>query len=109
SDEEDADDERTVVAVDGDDICGFVVTEYNPWNRRLTVADIEVAPTHRGRGVGRALMNHALEHAAERGAGHVWLEVTNVNAPAIRAYQRMGFAFCGLDTSLYEGTESAGE
>ncbi|MFH8344363.1 GNAT family N-acetyltransferase [Streptomyces sp. NPDC018045] len=109
TDEKDAHDERTIVAVDRDEVCGFVVTEYNSWNRRLTIADIEVAPTHRGRGVGRALMNHALEHARERGAGHVWLEVTHINAPAIRAYQRLGFAFCGLDTSLYEGTESAGE
>lgn len=109
TDEEGPDDERTIVAVDRDEVCGFIVTEYSPWNRRLTIADIEVAPTHRGRGVGRTLMDHALEHAGECGAGHVWLEVTNVNAPAIRAYQRMGFAFCGLDTSLYEGTESAGE
>ncbi|MFD5393857.1 GNAT family N-acetyltransferase [Streptomyces sp. NPDC127097] len=109
TDEEGPDDERTIVAVDRDEVCGFIVTEYSPWNRRLTIADIEVAATHRGRGVGRTLMDHALEHAGECGAGHLWLEVTNVNAPAIRAYQRMGFAFCGLDTSLYEGTESAGE
>ncbi|MFJ7205048.1 GNAT family N-acetyltransferase [Streptomyces sp. NPDC098789] len=106
--EEDGD--HTVVAVGADGgLAGFVTVSYNPWNRRLTIEDIEVAPEHRGRGVGRALMGRARDVARERGAGHVWLEVTNVNAPAVHAYRRMGFAFCGLDTTLYQGTESEGE
>ncbi|MGW3331702.1 GNAT family N-acetyltransferase [Streptomyces rubiginosohelvolus] len=90
-------------------LAGFVSVAYERWNRRLTIEDIEVAPDHRGRGVGRALMSRAEEFARERGAGHIWLEVTNINAPAIHAYRRMGFALCGLDTSLYEFTASAGE
>ncbi|MER5361648.1 GNAT family N-acetyltransferase [Streptomyces sp. NPDC002785] len=101
--------ERRFVALDGELVCGYVDTEYEPWNRRLIIADIEVAGPYQGRGIGRTLMNHAIDWARECGAGHVWLEVTNINAPAIRAYQRMGFTFCGLDTSLYSGTESEGE
>ncbi|MBL1109610.1 GNAT family N-acetyltransferase [Streptomyces sp. 5-8] len=100
---------RTVVAVDGDELCGFVTASFEPWNARLTVRDIEVAPAWRNKGVGRALMSHAVNFAKEHRAEHVWLEVSNVNAPAVHAYLRMGFAFCGLDTSLYDGTESAGE
>ncbi|MGW8374860.1 GNAT family N-acetyltransferase [Streptomyces sp. ODS28] len=100
---------RKVVAVAGGEPCGFVECSFDAWNARLTICDIEVAPAWRGRGVGRTLMNHALDFARECAAGHVWLEVSNVNAPAIRAYLRMGFVFCGLDTSLYAGTESAGE
>ncbi|MFF9575396.1 GNAT family N-acetyltransferase [Streptomyces rubiginosohelvolus] len=96
------------LAPDGS-LAGFVSVAYARWNRRLTIEDIEVAPGHRGRGVGRALMSRAEEFARERGAGHIWLEVTNINAPAIHAYRRMGFALCGLDTSLYEFTASAGE
>ncbi|MEU9030035.1 GNAT family N-acetyltransferase [Streptomyces sp. NPDC048383] len=104
------DDNRTFVAVGADGgVAGFAAVSYSPWNRRLTVEDIEVAPDHRGRGVGRSLMGCAVDFARERGAGHVWLEVTNVNAPAIHAYRRLGFAFCGLDTALYQGTESEGE
>ncbi|WP_328421808.1 GNAT family N-acetyltransferase [Streptomyces sp. NBC_00443] len=100
---------RTVVAFDGDRLCGVVETSFAPWNARLTIRDIEVAPAWRGTGIGRTLMNHAFDFARECGADHVWLEVSNINAPAIRAYLRMGFTFCGLDTSLYDGTESAGE
>ncbi|WP_171167267.1 GNAT family N-acetyltransferase [Streptomyces sp. I05A-00742] len=101
--------DRRFVAVDDDVVCGYVDTAYEPWNRRLTVADIAVAPAHRGRGIGRILMERAFEQAREHGAVQVWLEVTNLNAPAIRAYLRMGFTFCGLDTSLYAGTASEGE
>lgn len=108
-DEDDAD-SRTFVAHDATgDLAGFAAVSYSGWNRRLTIEDIAVAPPHRGRGVGRALMGLAKEFARERGAGHLWLEVTNINAPAIHAYRRMGFAFCGLDTTLYEGTPSKGE
>ncbi|MFY4720920.1 GNAT family N-acetyltransferase [Streptomyces sp. LaBMicrA B280] len=91
------------------DLAGFVTVSYSGWNRRLTVEDIEVAPEHRGRGVGRELMRLGAEFARGRGARQIWLEVTNVNAPAIHAYRRMGFAFCGLDISLYDGTPSEGE
>lgn len=108
SEEEDAD-ARTFVALDGGELAGFAAVSYDPWNRRLTIEDIEVSPAHRGQGVGRTLMGHAADFARERGAGHIWLEVTNINAPAIHAYRRMGFAFCGLDTVLYEGTPSADE
>lgn len=102
-------DERRFVALDGDRVCGYVDTAYEPWNRRLTIVDIEVAGPYQGRGIGRTLMDHAVERARECGAGHVWLEVTNINGPAVRAYQRMGFGFCGLDTTLYSGTASEGE
>ncbi|MGC9500486.1 GNAT family N-acetyltransferase [Streptomyces sp. WG7] len=109
-DEGDDADSRTFVAHGAaGDLAGFVAVSYSGWNRRLTVEDIEIAPEHRGRGVGRALMGLAVEFARERGAGHLWLEVTNINAPAIHAYRRMGFAFCGLDTALYSGTPSEGE
>lgn len=108
-DEEDPD-SPTFVAVSSDgSLAGFAAVSYSSWNRRLTIEDIEVAPVHRGRGVGRALMNHAVDFARACGAGHVWLEVTNINAPAIHAYRRMGFSFCGLDTTLYKYTPSAGE
>ncbi|MFD5414634.1 GNAT family N-acetyltransferase [Streptomyces nojiriensis] len=102
-------DARTFVALDGDLLCGFAAVGYAPWNRRLTIEDIEVSPGHRGLGIGRALMECAERFARERGAEHLWLEVSSVNAPAVHAYRRMGFTFCGLDTALYGGTPAAGE
>ncbi|WKX71199.1 N-acetyltransferase [Streptomyces sp. XD-27] len=111
-DDGDEDDDRvdhTVVAVDGDRICAFIALDYEDWNRRLVIRQITVAPTHRGKGIGRHLMARAFAYGHDRGARAAWLEVTNVNAPAIHAYQRMGFTLCGLDTTLYLGTQSEGE
>ncbi|QTR01699.1 GNAT family N-acetyltransferase, partial [Saccharothrix algeriensis] len=51
----------------------------------------------------------ALDHGRSRGARTAWLETSNVNVPAVRAYLRMGFTLCGLDTTLYRGTPAEGE
>ncbi|MBF6048065.1 GNAT family N-acetyltransferase [Streptomyces sp. NRRL B-1677] len=102
-------DAHVIVARSGDGLCGAISLTHSQWNHRLVIADLRVAPGHRGRGIGPALMERALAHGRELGARTAWLEVTNVNAPAVRVYRRMGFALCGLDTSLYRGTASEGE
>ncbi|MET9418596.1 GNAT family N-acetyltransferase [Streptomyces klenkii] len=107
--EDGGEDAHVIVARAGDVLCGAVRLTHSAWNDRLVIADIRVAPGHRGRGIGTALMERGLAHGRELGARTAWLEVTNVNAPAVRAYRRMGFALCGLDTSLYRGTASEGE
>jgi ribosomal protein S18 acetylase RimI-like enzyme len=68
------------------------------------VAHLYVAPHQRRRGLGRALLDHALADGAARGAEIAWLEASNVNHPAITAYRRLGFYLCGLDATLYAGT-----
>ncbi|MCF3102489.1 GNAT family N-acetyltransferase [Streptomyces roseoverticillatus] len=108
-DEEGDEDAHVIVARAGDVLCGAISLTHAEWNHRLVIADLRVAPGHRGRGIGPALMERGLAHGRELGARTAWLEVTNVNAPAVRVYRRMGFALCGLDTSLYRGTASEGE
>ncbi|MFB7372589.1 GNAT family N-acetyltransferase [Streptomyces sp. NPDC056222] len=103
-------DVHEIVAVDADGTpVGFIAVGVEEWNRRLVVHQVTVHPAHRGRGIGGELMRRALAHGRERGARTAWLEVTSVNVPAVRAYRRMGFRLCGLDTTLYTGTESEGE
>ncbi|GGZ05344.1 hypothetical protein GCM10010385_63550 [Streptomyces geysiriensis] len=61
---------RTFVAVGTDgSLAGFATVSYVSWNRRLAIEDIEIAPAHRGRGVGRALIGHAVKFARQSGAG----------------------------------------
>lgn len=91
---------------------GFIATTYHPWNKRLQITTIEISPTHRGQGIGGKLIDLAERHAREEArldVRYIWLEVSNVNAPAIKSYLRMGFEICGVDVSLYEGTEAKGE
>jgi ribosomal protein S18 acetylase RimI-like enzyme len=45
----------------------------------------------RGKGLGRALLNKALELAQQAGAQAVMLAVDDVNLPARRLYQQAGF------------------
>ncbi|MBA4226897.1 MAG: GNAT family N-acetyltransferase [Hyphomonas sp.] len=54
------------------------------------VKDLVVAPTHRRRGIGAALMLTAFAAFQARGARHVDLKVMPGNARAIALYQRLG-------------------
>ncbi|MFD1151350.1 GNAT family N-acetyltransferase [Saccharothrix hoggarensis] len=97
------------VAADGPRVRGFVAVDVEDWRRRLVIHQVTVAPQHRGLGIGRTLLEHALAHGREHGALTAWLETSTVNVPAVRAYRRMGFALCGLDTTFYRGTPAEGE
>lgn len=54
------------------------------------VKDLAVAPAHRGKGVGAALMQHVFGLFAERGAPYVDLKVQEDEQPARRLYARLG-------------------
>jgi GNAT superfamily N-acetyltransferase len=55
------------------------------------ITQICVAPSHRGTGVGYALLRRSLRALAEHGCSRVSLTVTAANQDAVRLYQRMGF------------------
>lgn len=59
-----------------------------------------VDPGLRGREVGRALVDAVCGWAQARGLRAVVLDVTDVNAPAIRLYERCGFARTGRTQPL---------
>lgn len=63
----------------------------------MNIHDIAVLPSHRGQGVGQALLAAAEAHARERGCCKLTLEVLTGNAVALRSYERFGFAPYALD------------
>lgn len=70
---------------------------YHPaGSRDPRLVGVYVAPGHRGReaGVADALLTAVLDWARTR-SGRILLEVHEHNAPAIRYYERHGFAFTG--------------
>jgi ribosomal protein S18 acetylase RimI-like enzyme len=97
------------VAVERGRVCGFLATGFEAWNRRLTIRHLYVDPSRRRRGIGRRLLERALQEGEARGADTIWLETTSLNYPGVQAYRRLGFELCGLDTTLYRGTPSEGE
>jgi ribosomal protein S18 acetylase RimI-like enzyme len=97
------------VAVQGEQLLGFVATRYEEWNRRLVICHFYVARDRRGQGIGRRLMEHAIEQGQGGGAATAWAETSNLNFPGVQAYRRLGFSLCGFDASLYIGTPAEDE
>jgi GNAT superfamily N-acetyltransferase len=51
--------------------------------------DLFAAPTHRGQGIGRALIEHVYAKAAEAGAARVWWLTHESNTQAMQLYDRI--------------------
>lgn len=94
--------EQVIVAERDASIVGVAALRFEAWNRRAILWHLYVAPAERGQGVGRALVDRVIEAARRQAARCVWLETQNINYDAIQFYERVGFAWCGLDTTLYD-------
>ena len=85
--------EVVVAEVDGAP-AGFALFfhNYSTWEARrgLYLEDLFVRPAARGRGVGRALLEHLAGVAVERGCGRFEWSVLDWNAPAIGFYEALG-------------------
>ncbi|WP_434419306.1 GNAT family N-acetyltransferase [Nannocystis pusilla] len=88
---------------------GFAAVQLQRWNRSAELSALFVAPSSRGRGIGRALLTAALDFARSERVRCLTLETQTSNLPAIRFYQRMGFRFCGIHTALYDPVAVAPE
>lgn len=96
--------DNTLVARDGEKVIGFVT--YGPYRwedlpETGEVMAIYVLKEYYGRGVGRALMEKALE--ALSGYGRVALWVLKGNGRAIRFYEKCGFRPDGTEDTLTLG------
>ena len=91
--------------VHGDTIChneveGFI---FGDWKSLVTFQvrgeECEVTSLdslEEGQGIGTALMNAVLQEAKKRGCRRLFLTTTNDNLNALKFYQKIGFALCGL-------------
>jgi ribosomal protein S18 acetylase RimI-like enzyme len=93
------------VASDGVRVVGLVCVKVEGWNRRASLHHLYIEPVARRMGLGRAMVEAALGEARRRGARSLWAETQTINYGAIQFYERMGFEWCGLDTSLYDPAE----
>jgi GNAT superfamily N-acetyltransferase len=56
----------------------------------IYLEDLFVEPTHRGKGIGKALLIHVAKIAVERGCGRFQWAVLDWNTPAIDFYRSLG-------------------
>ncbi len=88
---------RKGVLIDASVLPGFVATDggrpvgllaYDAAHGQCEV--VAIISTEEGRGIGRALMDAARDHAAAAGYHRLWLITTNDNTRAFRFYQLWG-------------------
>ncbi len=63
------------------------------------IANVATHPDYRGRGIGKALTEGAMQHARRKGAKELWLHVRDDNPTAIRIYEGLGFRERGRRTT----------
>jgi ribosomal protein S18 acetylase RimI-like enzyme len=81
-----------IVADDGDDVIGLAASlaePATPWLRHIE--SIWVAPTHRRRGVFRALLSALADIEYRSGVTDLFLWALEDNHDALRAYELLGF------------------
>lgn len=69
--------------------------------RRALVEAVRVADSHQGQGLGKRLMEHAIDLARERGCRLVQLTSNKERADAIRFYEQLGFQPSHVGFKLY--------
>ena len=92
-------------AYDDDMLVGLALAIPQEWNHTFWVQEFHVAESHRGRGIGQALMQAVIEKSRTANCRAVLCETQNTNVPAIRFYRRMGFTLDGIDLSLYSNAD----
>jgi tRNA threonylcarbamoyladenosine biosynthesis protein TsaB len=74
------------------------------------ILTLAVLPSARGRGLGRALVQAAMVHAAKTGAQAMFLEVGTDNPAALALYTSLGFQRVGARKGYYAShSQSAGD
>ncbi|GAA4162789.1 GNAT family N-acetyltransferase [Shinella granuli] len=88
---------RFLVAAEGKDLLGYaaVTFDWSVWRaRRYAHLDcLFVAQRHRGRGVGKALLERAREDAGVEGIDRIEWQTPTWNQGAVRFYVREGATF----------------
>jgi [ribosomal protein S18]-alanine N-acetyltransferase len=88
-----------IVATDGEEIPGFVITEEaGPLGHILT---LDVAESYRRRGLGTQLLQHSEAAMRERGVTEMVLETAVENAAGVAFWHRHGYRTVGTLKKYY--------
>jgi GNAT superfamily N-acetyltransferase len=92
-------------AVDGGHIVGFAsgVHYFHPDKpvAELFVNEVGVAATHRGRGLGTAVVKCLLDAGRAMGCGEAWVLTDRANAPAMATYASAGGVAAPQDQVMF--------
>lgn len=90
---------------DGDELIGAIEICPEGWSNRLAVTELWIKKGHRGKGVGKSLMDKAKSICRERDNRAIILETQSCNANAIGFYLHEGFELIGFDSCCYTNAD----
>jgi [ribosomal protein S18]-alanine N-acetyltransferase len=93
----------TWVAEEQEQLAGFAIIFWSqaPEQPLAYIQTLEVAPTHRNRGIAGELLRLLEESAKSAGAHVIWLHVAETNEAAIRLYRAHGYSQQGREENYY--------
>lgn len=92
-------------AVEKGNIIGYLELSHEQWNNRMRISNILVEESHRGKGIGKVLIEKAYLTAVEEKARMLILETQSCNFSAISFYRSCGFSIVGFDLSAYSNED----
>ncbi len=97
---------RGFFAVNNDEVCGLVWCLLSDSDLRIAhIYSLWIAPSVRGRGAGRALLERCIAWAKDKRALHIHLSVTVDESPAMMLYRSRGFYPVGEPERLRPNSE----
>lgn len=89
---------QIIICENGDNLLGYIALDFNAdlpvcistLNTAAEITTLYVRAHHAGRGIGKALMEHAKTAATSRNISNIWLSVLHDNHRAVQFYQQQG-------------------
>jgi ribosomal protein S18 acetylase RimI-like enzyme len=96
-----------LVAEEGGVVRGYADLIGQAWNQMAWLRNLAVDRTYRRRGVGTRLVQAGLQWTQHQGLQGLMAEAQTKNYPAIRFFEKLGFAFCGFNDQYYANQDIA--
>jgi len=99
-----------LIATINDEVVGYIIAEVQKdlYGKAIGhIVNLAVDPKYRGKGIGKALLQHLLNRFVSKGITRVYLEVSKSNEVAKRLYKAYGFKEQGIIRSYYQDGDDA--
>jgi 8-oxo-dGTP diphosphatase len=98
-------DRALLLALDREELVGIAAVSERPWSHAANIDQVFVRPDYRRWGIATQLVNHAVQHARQRGLRTLLAEAPVAN-PILLVYLKAGFRVSGfIDTYYPPGRE----
>ena len=95
------DDGEVLVAIAGDDVIGHIQLTDTARGDEIEIKSMAVLASHQRRGIGRALLDAAIERARERSRAAVLVATAAADIGNLRFYQRAGFRMRAIERDAF--------